>query len=619
MRLRALTGAVAALAALAALTLAPAGALASGSPQNGPLPTTAPFQQCTAVYLDPSCGYLIDVTDSGSRVLVDASIGYYEGQDDVLVGIQNDSSAPVSQLHIGVAGSGYGSFGFDGDGLCTPGGNPVPADCPFGPVGDPGDYWGPDAQLTADPNPCPGASAGPCADDGTVTFPTPLAPGQYTYFSLESPFSGATVITGTQNDVIQTSLSDGTNSGVHLTDSAPTNITDTATINPAQINGSSPTGSVVFTVYSDPACTNAVAGPFTEPIASGANTADTSDHPFGASLPTNATYYVQATYSGDSNFNATTTNCGDETFSFGTPPSKPAATIATSLVASNGTTGPQIEVPTGTSVHDTASVTYNGQPQTGRITYYVFTDASCTQQVAGVNLGSGASTAAGAYPPSSTVTLANGTYYLQAIYSGNSTVAGGRSQCGAEVLTVAPPCNCLKVSGYLSAFHVFGARSTRLQFTFHSAIFCTAGPGGCSGSVAVLAPAPATFLGSRGQKARFITLSCAGPCSAMTVQPPVTLQWLAFKTIRVRKVIHRGRRRIVVHIKRTVPDPRFLPKGRARHTLLVTLVESCNGVSTRIVLRIHFDRHGQVDYRGSDLNGDGKPDGGRLTDANGFA
>ena len=45
-------------------------------------------------------------------------------------------------------------------------GGPVPADCPFGPAGDPGDYWGPDAQLTPD--------AG-TLDSGTVTFPVQTA------------------------------------------------------------------------------------------------------------------------------------------------------------------------------------------------------------------------------------------------------------------------------------------------------------------------------------------------------------------------------------------------------------------------------------------------------------
>lgn len=593
-------------AALGISLFAPAAALASGSPQGPPSsPTTAPFQQCAAVFQDSSCGYLIDITGSGSTVLVDPSVGYYEGQDDILVGVQNDSSAPVSSLHVGVAGSGYGSFGFDGDGLCTPGGNPVPADCPFGPAGDPGDYFGPDAQLAADST---------STDSGTVTFPTPLQPGQYTYFSLESPFSGATVVTGSQNDVITTSLSDGTNSGVHLTESGPTNVTDTATIGPAQSAGS-PAGQVTFTVYSDPACTNAVAGPLTTNL-SGSSSQVTSPS-FGSSLANNAIYYVQATYAGDSHYSATSTNCGDETLTFGTPPQKPQATIATSLVASDGSNGPQIEVVSGTAVHDTTSVTYNGQAQSGRITYYVFSDAACSQQVPGVNLGSGPA-AGGAYPPSATVTLPDGTYYLQAIYSGNGTVAGGRSQCGSEVLTVAPPCTCTRAAGYLNAFHVFGAGSTRLQFTLHTAILCSSGAGGCSGSLSILAPSPAKFLGAGGAKAATVSFACSGPCNTATIQKPVTLQWLAFKTVRVKRKIRRGRRTIVIHVRKTVPDPRFTPKGRANKAFPVVLVESCNGATTRVILTIRFDRHGQVNYKTSDLNGDNQPDGAQLSDSNGF-
>jgi hypothetical protein len=608
MKLRVIVASIASAASV--LVILPATALASGSPLGPPAaPTTAPFQQCAAVYLDPSCGYLIDVTNSGNKVLVDPSIGYYEGQDDVLVGIQNDSSNPISSIHVGVAGSGFGSFGFDGDGLCTPGGGPVPADCPFGPAGDPGDYFGPDAQLTPDSS---------SSDSGTVTFPTPLQPGQYTYFSLESPFSGATVVAGNTNDVIQTNLSDGSNSGARLSEPSPTDVTDTATIAPAQ--SSDATGNITFTVYSDPACTSVAAGPFTVALSSNQATSPA----FGASLATNAIYYVQATYAGDSNYNAVSTNCGDETLTFGTPPSKAQATIATSLVGSNGANGAQITVPTGTAVHDTAAVTSGGQPASGRVTYYVFSDSACTTQVPGVNLGSGVASN-GSYPPSATVTLPNGTYYFQVIYSGNSTLAGGRSPC-TEVLTVEPPCNCTKISSYLSSFHVFGAGSTRLEFNFHSAVTCSVGAGGCAGSITMIAPGRAKFIdsskarnGGVGLKLRrsvaTLPFSCAGPCAVRTTQPTYTLQWLAFKRIKI-KIRRHGK--VVKVIRKTIPDPAFTPQGRARTTRTVKLVEVCNGVRTTVKLRIHFDKHGQVSYKKSDVNGDGTPDGGRLTDLTGF-
>lgn len=35
-------------------------------------------------------------------------------------------------------------------------------------------------------------------------------------------------------------------------------------------------------------------------------------------------------------------------------------------------------------------------------------------------------------------------------------------------------------------------------------------------------------------------------------------------------------------------------------------------------LTIHFDKHGQVDYKRSDLNGDRRPDGKQLSDLTGF-
>src|SRR5205085_8802462 len=165
----------------------------------------------------------------------------------------------------------------------------------------------------------------------------------------------------------------------------------------------------------------------------------------------------------------------------------PAATITTNLIGSNGASGASITVPTGTSVKDTATVTSNGQPAGGTVTYNVYTDSACTQEVTGTNLGFSHSPS-GSYGPSNSVTLPNGTYYFQATYSGSKTLAAGTSPCGTEVLTVAPPCNCLSLSAYLNAFHVFGNESTRLEFNFHSAINCTTGAGGCAGSVTVFAP-----------------------------------------------------------------------------------------------------------------------------------
>lgn len=313
--------------AAAVFGVAPATAGASGSSLGPPpLPTTAPFQQCTAVYQDPTCGYLVDITNTGNEVLVDPNVGYYDGSDDVLVGVQNDSGGPIGTIHLGVAGSSYGTFAFDGDGLCTPGGDPVPVGCPFGPPGDPGDYFGPDAELSADAT---------SSDSGTVSFPTPLQPGQYTYFSLEALIPGATVVAGATNDVVTTSIGDGTNSAQHLSEAAPVDLTDSATI--GGVNASGAAGSVTYSVYSDQACTRLVATGGTKAVSNGAATSD----PFGAALPTNATYYVQVAYTGDggapANNDATSTNCGDETVTFGAPSRSPPQCISQVTASPNVT------------------------------------------------------------------------------------------------------------------------------------------------------------------------------------------------------------------------------------------------------------------------------------------
>ena len=137
-----------------------------------------PFNQCPAVGQNTSCGILIFIdTDGSLRILYDPSQGPYDGIEDTLVGVQNNSNKTIQSIPL------YGGtdlFDFDGDGICgidpnSPPDNPQPfnprpAGCPFGPTG----YEGPSVTLSA-------------ADsfNGTVTFAKGLAPGASAYFSLE--------------------------------------------------------------------------------------------------------------------------------------------------------------------------------------------------------------------------------------------------------------------------------------------------------------------------------------------------------------------------------------------------------------------------------------------------
>lgn len=583
---------------------------AYGSAQSPALPTSPPFTQCPAVYLDASCTDLVLITNSAPQgiILRDPEVGFYEGSDDVLVGVQNESSSPVSSLHIGVPGSGDDTFGFDGDGLCNPGGPPVPGECPFGPSAteDPYDYWGPDAQLTAE-----------SPDAGTVTFPEPLQPGQYTYFSLESQPGDATINAG--NDLIETSLSDGVSqTGEDITDPSPVNVTDTATLKGAHAEEAPVGTKVIYRVYSDPSCTNEIkeggkaAGGEPKIETEGVLPASS---PFGSKLATNATYYWRAEYEGDSKGNSPVIEpCGDETMTFGTPPVRSAATVTTALKGATAESASNITVDQGTAVTDTASVTLGGAPQGGRVTYYVYQDAGCSLQVAGAKLGSSASSS-GAYGPSLPVTLPLGTYYFQAIYSGSGSVAPARSACGSEVLNVVtppPPCACASVKAYLNKFSVFGKDSTRLGMRLNIALTCTGGSGnGCASEVVIHAPAGAKFLDTaKGAKPTdVVTIHCAGPCSGTTIQR-VSLTWLALKTTRKKK----GKKTITT----TTPIKSFLPHGRAKKSKVITIEEICDTsggtVKTTLKTTIHFDKHGQVDYKLSDLNGDGKSDGKQLNE-----
>ena len=85
------------------------------------------FTQCPAVYQNNGCQFLITVGNGTQVVTQDPNQGPYEGADDALIGVQNNSSSPVSQLPLAVPNSAL--FGFEEDGICTPGGPPVPSGC----------------------------------------------------------------------------------------------------------------------------------------------------------------------------------------------------------------------------------------------------------------------------------------------------------------------------------------------------------------------------------------------------------------------------------------------------------------------------------------------------------
>lgn len=166
----------------------------SGAANGAPFNTSPPFKQCPAVGQSPSCQVLLMINpDKTISVLKDPSVGTYDGSDDTLVGIVNNSGATVSAVTVSGVGSDLG--GLDGDGICT---FPL-AGCPFGTTG----YEGPGTALKTDP-------ASPDAAEVDFTGGG-LRADATTYFSLEGDLATATITarqgtltntpTGTPNNV----------------------------------------------------------------------------------------------------------------------------------------------------------------------------------------------------------------------------------------------------------------------------------------------------------------------------------------------------------------------------------------------------------------------------------
>ena len=115
-----------------------------------------------------------------------------------------------------------------------------------------------------------------------------------------------------------------------------------------------------------------------------------------------------------------------------------SGTTIETVLSGGDQTGPAITVPAGTPVHD--SVTLGGASIAtagGTVTYTVYSDSSCETVVATAGTKS---VTGGVVPGSDPITLdEGGTFYWQAVYSGDATHEGATSPCTAEVLTVIGP------------------------------------------------------------------------------------------------------------------------------------------------------------------------------------
>src|SRR5262249_35456843 len=134
------------------------------------------------------------------------------------------------------------------------------------------------------------------------------------FTSVLKDFAGPIAFSNCKTPTVTTSQSADGATGANITATAPTSVTDTATLHGA---ASTVKGSVTYTLYSDANCTQAV-GASTKTI--NGTTDNNGDLVLPSSDPVavNAagTYYWTAAYSGDTNLggqnNAATSPCGSE-------------------------------------------------------------------------------------------------------------------------------------------------------------------------------------------------------------------------------------------------------------------------------------------------------------------
>lgn len=140
--------------------------------------------------------------------------------------------------------------------------------------------------------------------------------------------------------------------------------------------------------------------------------------------PTAAGYYsFQASYSGDSNNNPATSSCSSEQLLVRTNPSISTSLSATSVVV-------------GSTVHDSATLSGETGDAGGSVTYSVYTDAGCS--AGQVDAGT-VTVTNGGVPDSNAITFNKaGTYYWQAVYTGDTKNNPVTSTCTSEQLVVAP-------------------------------------------------------------------------------------------------------------------------------------------------------------------------------------
>jgi hypothetical protein len=217
--------------------------------------------------------------------------------------------------------------------------------------------------------------------------------------------SGPTVNTVTTNsaNAVVTSAVIGTNifEGAKIASSTSANV---------------PTGTVTYTTFANQSCTG------TPTVQSGVGLVNGMASS-SANTVTNAGLSYIINYNGDGANLPSVSSCTVVT------PTSAAVTVTNALSASS--------VNTGSSVTSHATLSNNTSVATGTVAYHLYTDNACTLATTSP---ASVTVVNGVVPTSAAVTFNQaGTYYWQAVYSGDNANAAATSSCTGSILTVAAP------------------------------------------------------------------------------------------------------------------------------------------------------------------------------------
>jgi Putative Ig domain len=256
--------------------------------------------------------------------------------------------------------------------------------------------------------------------NGTATTPTgytPATTGTYWWTASYSGDSGNNAVSTTCGDeqvvIGQATPAIGVNGGGGGPIGASVNASATLT------GGFSPTGTITFTLYSQPDCTNPLA---TSPqgVNGDGNYTSVSFTPLAVGQ-----YYWVAAYSGDSSNLAVASGCNDAQVPIfrGAGP-----TITTSAQ-------PQV-VDAGTLFADVATVTGGFDP-TGLITFTLYSTPGCTGEI--THTGTGASGDGNYASPPVALPEETGIFFWVATYSGDVNNFPSGSACDADPVEIDTP------------------------------------------------------------------------------------------------------------------------------------------------------------------------------------